>query len=488
MAVVCALVVIGIAVRLPTMPLAPDVEDSILFVRGVIRHSIAAMRPHWPGYPVYIWLGKLITLGVDDPVLGLHVLSAVASALTAWPLAFVARSWAISLGASSSKADGCGWGAAALWLASPMAWVTGGQIVSDPLGLLCGVTVLALCVAAERGGLGAWTAAAALAGVILGIRLVNVTMLGPLVVQCWRCRGDRWRGLPAPLVIFSAGLAGMLPWLIWLLARDPSALLYGARSHVGGHFGQWGGSLWTDAHPVTRPLRALRTLAVYGLGARWSDRWGLAVSASWAALLAMAAAWRQWESRVSRLVALWALPHLLYVFVGHDMDFPRYMLSAVALLSVLGGLAPMRFGRAGFVAVIVAAAAMTQVSFPLAIRQRHQPPAEISVARFLAGRHAAVAVVDHPGLPFFLEGADADIVWAVTTADEIPRWREVWAGAGREVFATEPPPLDAFGWIPVGHFCRDPLINPYLSPELWLFAPASSAQARAGPVVECDAD
>jgi hypothetical protein len=487
-AVVWAFVVIGIAARLVTMPGTPDVEDSILFVRGVLRFSISELRPHWPGYPVYIWLGKLITLAVGDPVLALHLISAAASALTAWPLAFVTRAWAISLGASSSKAGACGWGAALLWLASPMAWVTGGQIFSDPLGLLCGMTILALCVAGESGRRRAWTAAAVLAGVMLGVRLVNVTMLGPLVVECWRRRGERWRGLPASFVMVAAGLAGVLPWLIWLLARDPSSVVYGARAHVGGHFGQWGESLWTDAHPATRPLRALRLFAFYGLGVRWSGGWGLAVAASWVAVLALVMAWRQWRSTVARLVALWAVPHLAYVFIGHDMDFPRYMISAVALISIVGGLAPMRYGRPGLAAIVSAAVAMTAVSFSLAVRQRHQPPVEVRIARFLAGRHAAVAVVDHPGLPFFLDGADSDIAWMVAREDEVGGFAEAWTRAGREVFATSPPPLQASQWIPIRHFCRDPLINPYLSRDIWLFAPRSTASARAGAEVECDAD
>src|SRR5678815_4199755 len=102
--IVCGLVVIGIAVRLLTMPLTPDVEDSVLFIRGVIRHSIAEMRPHWPGYAVYMWLGKLLTAALGDPVLALHVISAVSSSLTAWPLALVTRAWALSLGASESAA------------------------------------------------------------------------------------------------------------------------------------------------------------------------------------------------------------------------------------------------------------------------------------------------------------------------------------------------------------------------------------------------
>jgi hypothetical protein len=447
----------------------------------VIRYSIADMRPHWPGYPVYIWLGKLMAAAVGDPIRGLHLLSAVASSLTAWPLAVVARAWALSLGAPESTAGRCGWATAVLWLVTPMAWVTGGQIVSDPLGLLCGATLLALCVTGMERGPGVWLTAAALAGIMLGVRLVNVTMLAPLVAESWRRRAEKWRGVPVPLALLLAGAVGVLPWMVWSLARDPAAFAYGAGAHVGGHFTRWGESLWTDQHPLTRPLRAFRTLAVYGVGARLHDGPGRLVSVAWTAALALAAAVRPWRGPVSRMILLWAVPHLLYVFLAHDVDFPRYSLSAVALLCVLATLGPVRFGRAGFAAVGVTLTAMTAVSAPLAVRQRQQPPVELQVADFLNGRQrAAVAIIDHPGLPFFLQGSEANVLWAAVNAEEVPSWQRTWALTGREVFATAPPPQDPGGWAPVAHFCRDPLINPYLSREIWLFAPVPSGAAADG--------
>src|SRR5450432_657848 len=124
----------ALALRLTTLPAAPDIDDSILFVRGVIRFSVKEMRPHWPGYPVYIWAGKLLAALVGDPVLALHLLSAFCSVLIAGPIAFVARAWARSLGASPAEVDTSGWAAATLWLVTPMAWVTASQIVSDGLG------------------------------------------------------------------------------------------------------------------------------------------------------------------------------------------------------------------------------------------------------------------------------------------------------------------------------------------------------------------
>src|SRR5205823_634702 len=104
-------------------------------VNGVIRFSIRESRPHWPGYPVYIWAGKVFAAIVGDPIVGLHLLSALSSVLVAWPLAAVARKWATSLGTTQGAADVAGWSAAVLWWVTPMAWVTASQIVSDALGL-----------------------------------------------------------------------------------------------------------------------------------------------------------------------------------------------------------------------------------------------------------------------------------------------------------------------------------------------------------------
>jgi len=469
------------------MPLTADGVDSLLFIRGVIRHSVAEGRPHWPGYPVYIWIGKLFAYLVGDPVLGLHLLSAATSALTAWPLAFVTRAWVLSLGGSDSRAGWCGWATAALSLVTPIGWVIGGQILSDPVGLFFGAMFLALCVAGARRGPEAWIAAAWLGGLMAGVRLVNLTMLGPVVAEAWQRRHERWRGVPAPLVLLLAGAAGVLPWLVWLAVRDPSILVHGASSHVGGHFQRWGESLWTDHHPLTRPLRAFRTVAVSGLGASDSRGRGIVVSAAWVAILVFAGASRRWRGPVSRVIGFWAVPHLLYIWVGHDIDYPRYLLSPVAFLTLIGGLAPLRFPRAGIAAVVLAVASMAAVSGPLALRQRRMPPIEVRVERFLSRRSpAALAVVDHSGLQFFLEESHADIVSMSATTEGIPALQQMWESTGREVFTTDPPPQEPAGWVPVGHFCTDRLLNPYLIQDLWLFAPVSSALGRAGPVTACD--
>lgn len=55
-------------IRLITMPNYLEADDSIFFTRGIIHYSTLDLSPHWPDYPVYMWLGGLFHLVIiADP-------------------------------------------------------------------------------------------------------------------------------------------------------------------------------------------------------------------------------------------------------------------------------------------------------------------------------------------------------------------------------------------------------------------------------------
>jgi hypothetical protein len=54
----------ALLLRLFSMPTGVDSLDAVFFVRGLTRYSVLEARPHWPGYPVYMAVGRLVALAV----------------------------------------------------------------------------------------------------------------------------------------------------------------------------------------------------------------------------------------------------------------------------------------------------------------------------------------------------------------------------------------------------------------------------------------
>jgi hypothetical protein len=486
---VTALILAAVAARLATRSGAPDNDDAIFFIRGVQRFSVAQLRPHWPGYPVYVAAGKLVASVVGAPASALQILSAAAVAMVAWPLASIVRAWAASLANESRRAGAAGLAAAALWLVLPISWVTGTQIVSDPLGLLCGLGILALGIRSERTGRAwPWLAAAVLGGLLPGIRLVNVSMLGPLVWKAWSARGERWWGVRAPTLLAGAVVAGALPWLVGLALNDPLGYLQAGRTHLWGHFTRFGESAVTDRHLFRRPWVALWTLAVYGLGAGppslgWAR---VAASVAWIAMVIGFLTPRPWRSGVGRLVALWAVPHLVHIFLAHDVEYPRYMLAPAALLAIAAGLAVARATPAALVGLAVAIVCVAPASARIAVLQARQPPVEYQAARYLARQPRPLVVL--PGgvtemLAIYLADFGEGLVLVKVDPERIADLRRAEAAAGHRLYSTEVPADEPSAWVPVAHFCQDPMIEPLAAHELWLFRAAPTGEDTRLP--EC---
>ena len=104
----------------------------MLFVRGVERFAPAEHRPHPPGYPLLIGLGKALALAVGDPFRSLVILSVVSSAVGYVALALAFRELAIRCGAAA-VADAVGVTGALLFHFSPAMLVYGPLALSGAI-------------------------------------------------------------------------------------------------------------------------------------------------------------------------------------------------------------------------------------------------------------------------------------------------------------------------------------------------------------------
>ncbi len=469
-AALAALTGVVLGARLLTLAPGPEDMDSFLFARALDRYSVAEMRPHFPGYPVYVWAGRLARALTGDPFSALHLVSIVSSALAVVPLALLAAAWRREAGGTGGEARASGVAAALFWSAFPLSWITGTEIYADTLGLLFGLLVLLFVWEAGRRAAPLDAAAGITGGLMLGARLGDFMLLAPLAERLSAGSAPDHPGRVRAVV---GGLAaGILPWLAWQWAVDGPALLTLGRSQMRGHFVTWGNTGLMDPDLLTRPTRFLGTQLVFGLGGGFASAVRAAVTVCLVVLLVVGGR-RLWRARRPRaLLLLWTIPYLVQVMVGVDIGYLRYGLPLVAIVAVVAaiGLPP---GRAGVGVASITMAALLFVTVPLAREHHRRPPTELQLARFGAGldpgrsalltaglSQRAINFVGHVAPGLTLVSADPATLRSKAASLEVQ---------GRIVYSGEPAPDRPDEWAPVARFCRSGELDPLSAAEIWLF-------------------
>lgn len=470
------LTAVTIVSRLATLSPGPESYDGSRFVAGVERYSLAEQRPHWPGYPVYIALGKLLRMTLGDSVATLRTLSLTASTLALWPLAFLAAQARRVTGAPPHEATRAGLAAATLFALTPAAWLTGSEILSDPLALLLALLLLPLSLrllSPSRSGTTDLLLAGALAGLLPGARPTALPFVLTLAYAVLRLppvvrRVSHPRIAVFLTAIFVAGL-----WLGGLWIHEGGALIDTTRAHLAGHSGQWGNTASLDPVPWTRPLRLLRVLLVDALGGWWP---GLSWTRLPATLGAFALVFRglhriqvdsAWPLRP--LLIAWTVPYVLWVLLGFDLDVPRYALPLAAVVALLAGIGVP--SRGGVPLLIALGVAQAVVSVPLALEHARQPSLGYALVDAVkadaGGRRPALLVTD----PLLFVPASALSADGPLYADPAALSKEAHRleTAGFLVYATTPAPDSPGEWEKVLHLRRSLAQSPPGPPEIWLF-------------------
>ncbi|MFM5268490.1 hypothetical protein ACET9O_19150 [Aeromonas caviae] len=295
-----------------TFPVALDSDDALNFAHGVVRFSVLEFSPHFPGYPAFIWLARLINLAVDDPARAVQWASLLGSSLLAPLAAFLA---------------------ARLWqrpsLLAPV-WLL---VLALPL-----TPTLALSGLSDGPALAAWLAAllallhrkAALAGLLLGLMLaLRPSYFVLALLPLWLGLAQQGNRVRFVLPIALVGLACLL--FVW--QADGWAYFSEGRRFTDGHFTLWGN---TAAAHGDRLLSWARTF-----NDQLTPLWPLAVGA-----LLVLPLWQRSKNHTAALSPLWTiywLVLLLWTLFGQNPDNPRH-LAPITLLGIvlLAGWLPRR--------------------------------------------------------------------------------------------------------------------------------------------------
>lgn len=334
--------------HLPFLARSLDDIDAVNFALGVERFDPAAHRPHPPGYPIFIALGKLSSVVIARDAAALAVWGAVFGAVAI--LAFARLFRALQSLEDEGRA---GWplpfAAALLTIACPLYWFTAVRPMSDIPGLAVAAISQALLAAAFArqgaarlsGAAGREAASAAIAesgrlivlgalaaGLGIGVRLQSAWLTLPLLAAVLLDRAGRGAAgaLLGSAMAFSIGV---LAWGVPLLIASGGfrAYLRALGSQAGEDFAGVD-MLWLN--PTPRRLAA-------GLFDTFISPWEspyLAVAAIALAALGAVATVRR-APRAFALVAALSWPYAIFHVVFQETITTRYALPLVPPVAYL---------------------------------------------------------------------------------------------------------------------------------------------------------
>lgn len=395
-----ALALVFLAVHAWLLPRSLEDIDTINLALGVEHFDVLQHRPHPPGYPVFIALGKISTaaLGAIAPgwnrteraAVGLAIWGVIAGALSAW--VFVGF-WSALRWPSLSA-----WFGAMLAIVSPIFWFTSARPLTDVTALVAAVAVQCVVLRAWRGGPSGgdyqsrWLVAAAVcAGLLIGLRTQTMWLTGPLLAWSTVLRILR-RDWSTAAAVSAASIAGVLAWavpLVWItggLDAYVSALAFQGQDDFRG----------VSMLATSPDLGVLRTRLVSTFILPWRVVWLGELVVSLAAVGVIGLLRHDRRALVILLVAF--LPYVTFHLLFQDVDTVRYALPVVVPIAGLAARAlwmlPMRVAIG--CSAVVATASLVVAHGALRQYNKDVPPT------FLAFHDAEVKVGEATDQPLVL--------------------------------------------------------------------------------------
>lgn len=208
--VAMALVALALVTRLPLLTISLDEVDSANFVNALtLGYNIPMLRPHPPGYPMYMFMGKALNGLLHNPLLSLSLVSALLGSLAVIPF------YSLLLELVDARMALIG---SVLFIVNPLAWTFSESALGDVPALFFTVVLAWLCYRA-RVSVRALLLSFVVASLAIGVRQAQVALLPWLLLPLayrWIARKERpWALAVAGTILFVVTTAAwVLPMIV----------------------------------------------------------------------------------------------------------------------------------------------------------------------------------------------------------------------------------------------------------------------------------
>ena len=297
--------------------------DSLRFALSMVDYDVAKLQPHFPAYPIFCFVGKLIYGITERYALAFSLIGGVSIFLTIFFLFKIA---------GIRNTSSVGLIAIFILLANPLLWLMSNRYMPDAMGV--GLVLASLYFVTvpdeqpRKVGFGFF-----LAGVLGGVRLSCLPILIPALLM--QLRG-RWQTLR----FVAAGVAGVIIWLVPLIILTGwESLVDAAQTHSRGHFSDFGGTISSEPGLGFRLIKLSESIWADGFGLYWNGRHFITACTT-VTLLGILVANRRTKKNVKRSSFLSAsfigcVVYLIWIFCFQNVVYKsRHVLPLVPFLAL----------------------------------------------------------------------------------------------------------------------------------------------------------
>ena len=292
--------------------------DSLRFALSMVDYDVAKLQPHFPAYPVFCFVAKLLYVVIQRYALAFSLIGGLSTFFTIF--------WTLKIAKIQSTTT-LGKIAIFVIFMTPLLWLMSNRYMPDAMGVACLLASLYFMMAqAESGGntlLCRNTIGFFLAGILLGIRLSYLPLLVPVLLIKLK-HSNRLR-------LIVAGAIGILIWLIPLLwITGWNTLIGAAQTQSQGHFSDFGGTVSTNPELWMRFTKTFESIFADGFGLYWLGRHPITACTTIILITIIFFNWqtvRQWfkekqsenHSIFLNLIFLGCVLYLVWIFLAQNV-------------------------------------------------------------------------------------------------------------------------------------------------------------------------
>ena len=299
--------------------------DSVRFALSLYDYDITKLQPHFPGYPVFCFIAKIIYLLTGSMSITFSIIGGVSVYYLIYFMLKLDNIDAASL---------VGLFMIFIIFFNPLVWLMSNRYMPDIMGLAIVTAILYQLIFRSK-KMSSLYCGYFLSGVLAGIRLSYLPIiLFPFISELIKNKNR--------LNLLSLFLLGIFLWLIpliWITGFDN--LWLSALNHTQGHFMDYGGSIFTEKNLSIRFFHLVESIWADGMGGYWIGRSWVTVIFSFliATLLifGFVTIINNWKFEKSlKIIMSCILIYLLWVFFSQNIIYKsRHILPALIVLFII---------------------------------------------------------------------------------------------------------------------------------------------------------